>query len=174
MVEFNCPRCGYKTNKLSSMKDHLYNRKIICKPKLRNIDLEKFNIDILNGININEFEKKMSNYMNEQQQLTETPQSLDKISKIDDVFNYIYLLREREFIKTKENIFKIGFTTKDILIRTNGYPKHSKLYINLPVIGNPELKLIHIFKAKFIHRTDIGNEYFEGNVNDMLTIIKTL
>ena len=31
--------------------------------------------------------------------------------------------------------------------------------------------IITKFKEKFIHRTDIGNEYFEGNYNEMISII---
>ena len=78
-------------------------------------------------------------------------------------------MKEREFIKTKEHIFKIGFISKDILARTNAYPKGSKIYCCLPVAGNPELEMINQFKNKFIHRKDIGNEYFEGNFQDMFT-----
>ena len=41
--------------------------------------------------------------------------------------SYIYLLIEREFIKTKENIFKIGKTTQINHERFNQYPKGSML-----------------------------------------------
>ena len=60
----------------------------------------------------------------------------------EDDMNFIYILKEREFMKTKEHVFKMGFTTRDILARTNGYSKGSKIYCCLPVAGNPELKLI--------------------------------
>ena len=36
----------------------------------------------------------------------------------------IYLLQEREFIKTKENILKVGMTTKLNHKRFNQYPKY--------------------------------------------------
>ena len=39
--------------------------------------------------------------------------------------NYIYLLQEREFIKTKENVYKIGMTKKENHKRFNQYPKGS-------------------------------------------------
>ena len=41
--------------------------------------------------------------------------------------NYVYLLQEREFIKTNENIYKVGMTTKENHIRFNQYPKGSIL-----------------------------------------------
>jgi hypothetical protein len=89
----------------------------------------------------------------------------------EDMVNYIYLLKEREFVNNKQHVFKIGFTSRDILARTNGYPKGSKIITVLPVSGNPEKKLIDEMKRKFIHRTDIGNEYFEGEFTE---IIKTM
>ncbi len=44
---------------------------------------------------------------------------------------YIYLLREREFIKTKENIYKVGRTEKENLKRFNQYPKGSELLFQM-------------------------------------------
>ena len=45
--------------------------------------------------------------------------------------NYIYLLQEREFIKTNENIYKIGMTTKLNFERFNQYPKGSVLLFQI-------------------------------------------
>ena len=45
--------------------------------------------------------------------------------------NYIYLLQEREFIKTKENIYKIGMTQCENLKRFNQYPKGSCLLFQM-------------------------------------------
>lgn len=41
--------------------------------------------------------------------------------------NYVYLLQEREFIKTNENIYKVGRTKKENYQRFNQYPKSSIL-----------------------------------------------
>jgi hypothetical protein len=35
------------------------------------------------------------------------------------IINYIYLLQEREFVKTKETIYKVGMTKKENYIRFN-------------------------------------------------------
>lgn len=96
---------------------------------------------------------------------TPTPEPFFKFN--EQSLNFMYILKEREFLKSKENIFKLGFTSKGIIVRSNGYPKGSEIYCCLPVPGNPESKAITHFKQKFTHRKDIGNEYFEGNFENM-------
>ncbi len=90
--------------------------------------------------------------------------------------NYIYLLQEREFIKTKENIYKLGMTQKENLERFNQYPKGSSLLLQI-ICNNCrdiEKNLIKIFKNTFKQRKDIGSEYFEGNSNEMIDIIYSI
>ena len=47
------------------------------------------------------------------------------------MIGYIYLLQEREFIKTKENIYKLGKTEQENLKRIQNYPNGTKLIIQL-------------------------------------------
>jgi hypothetical protein len=87
--------------------------------------------------------------------------------------NYIYLLQEREFKTTGQNIYKLGKTKQENLRRFKQYPKGSKLLLQ-QVCDNCdmlEIELIRDFKKKYIHRRDIGNEYFEGDYNDMIKYI---
>ncbi len=79
--------------------------------------------------------------------------------------NYIYLLREREFIKTGEHVYKIGKTTQNGLGRFKNYPKGSELILHIKCADchTSEKHLIEVFKEKYIRRSDIGLEYFEGN-----------
>jgi hypothetical protein len=84
--------------------------------------------------------------------------------------NYIYLLQEREFITTNQKIYKLGKTKQENLQRFKQYPKGSKLLLqqvcdDCDVL---EAELIRDFKNKYTHRRDIGNEYFEGDYNDMI------
>jgi hypothetical protein len=83
----------------------------------------------------------------------------------DIMTNYIYLLQEREFIKTKEPIYKVGMTKKENHERFNQYPKGSVLLFQMICddCKNIEKHVINIFKEKCIQRKDIGNEYFEGD-----------
>jgi hypothetical protein len=86
---------------------------------------------------------------------------------------YIYLLQEREFIKTNESIYKVGMTQKENYERFNQYPKGSMLLFQM--ICNDckyiEKQVLQMFKRKFKQRKDIGNEYFEGNYKYMIDII---
>ena len=85
---------------------------------------------------------------------------------------YIYIIKEREFINSNTNIYKIG-RTQNILERVKNYPKNSKLHYTIFVndVVNTETKLIKLFICHFNHRKDIGREYFEGDVKQMIDII---
>ena len=87
--------------------------------------------------------------------------------------NYIYLLQEREFIKTNEKIYKVGMTQKENFERFNQYPKGSVLLFQIIChdCKSMEVQVIKQFKEKFIKRKDIGSEYFEGNYKSMIDII---
>ncbi len=84
--------------------------------------------------------------------------------------NYIYLLQEREFITTNQKVYKPGKTKQENLQRFNQYPKGSKLLLQQACDDCDilETELIRDFKNKYTHRKDIGNEYFEGDYNNMI------
>lgn len=90
--------------------------------------------------------------------------------------SYIYLLIEREFLKTNEKIYKIGKTRQTNLQRFNQYPKGSKLLLSLDCKNCDimEKNVIELFKKKYIHRVDYGSEYFEGDENKMVIDIMNL
>ena len=84
--------------------------------------------------------------------------------------NYIYLIQTREFKNMNQNIYKIGKTKQDNLTRINQYPKGSQLLLqqichNCDIL---ESLIIKEFKDKYIHRKDIGNEYFQGCYYEMI------
>ena len=82
---------------------------------------------------------------------------------------YIYLLQQREFIKTKENIYKIGKTKQENLKRITNYDNGSILICQFKCCDCDKLekKLIILFREKYELQKDIGNEYFKGNCVDM-------
>ena len=83
---------------------------------------------------------------------------------------YIYLLKEREFIKTDEPIYKIRKTKQENTKRMLQYPKNSVL-LCLEICSNCDVLepiLINLFKEKYKHRVDIGDEYFEGDFKLMI------
>ena len=90
---------------------------------------------------------------------------------------YIYLLKEREFVNTKENVYKVGKTKQVNHKRLNQYPKGSILLLQI-VCGNcdtNEQTICKLFQKKYKQRKDIGSEYFEGNyhlmINDICTTV---
>jgi len=97
--------------------------------------------------------------------------------KSDNKNGFIYILQLREFIKTKEQIYKIGMTNKnDFLTRFKQYPKKSKYYKYWKVPDAKEYERIVIikFKKKFKQINDIGSEYFEGDIYEMINTIDNL
>jgi hypothetical protein len=89
------------------------------------------------------------------------------------ITHYIYLIQEREFIKTCEKIYKIGRTKQENSKRINHYPKQSILLLQIICDNCDQLEreIIKIFKHKYNRRKDIGNEYFEGDCEDMMKTI---
>ena len=78
----------------------------------------------------------------------------------------IYLLIEREFLKSNCPIYKIGRSSQENDKRIKQYPKGSRLICLINVVDSifMEKEMMHLFKHKYIQRKDIGSEYFEGNV----------
>lgn len=83
----------------------------------------------------------------------------------------VYLIIEREFVKSSENIFKLG-KTRTMVHRAKKYPNGSNILVVLPCADcdATEKKLLDVFRNTFHPRKDIGSEYFEG---DPMSIIKT-
>jgi hypothetical protein len=141
----NCKRCGYSTNIKGNFKKHLQ-RKTLCKPKLSNIPLEL----IQESYNI---------FVNKDQN--------------EDTQGYCYLIREREFIRMNENIYKIGKTTKEFSQRLAQYPKNSEviMFIKYDNCHTTERTLLKYAREKFVQQKKYGNEYFLiDDIKDMMKI----
>lgn len=88
---------------------------------------------------------------------------------------YIYIVIEREFLQSKQDVAKIGGTS-NIITRMSNYPKNSRL-IYCEFVNNfykTETIVFECFKKTFKQRLDIGREYFEGSFDSMVTQIKTI
>lgn len=85
---------------------------------------------------------------------------------------YIYIIHCRASINNNECVFKIG-KTQDFVKRFTGYDKGSipVFVIYVKECNNLELSLIQKFDMRFSRRRDYGNEYFEGDINEMINII---
>lgn len=87
--------------------------------------------------------------------------------------HYIYLLREREFIRLNEPTYKIGRTQQNPYDRFSSYPKGTEiiLYIMVDESISLEKQVINTFKKIYEHKKGYGNEYFSGNVSEMIKTI---
>ncbi len=99
-------------------------------------------------------------------------------SLLDDTTNpgHIYMIQEREFIKTNENIYKIG-KSKNIVNRMPAYPKHSKIFLIFYIpynVNKLEKYIIENCDKIFICRSDIGREYYECSSNSMIQLLETI
>jgi len=92
---------------------------------------------------------------------------------------YLYLLHEREFININQNIYKLHFTNNNINLFINEIPKNSNIllfyYIDMNKIN---INIFNIILKRFIkyfkQRNDIGENYFEGNLDMMIEIINDI
>lgn len=117
----------------------------------------------------NNFESIKLHYVIE----TNDSNTLDNTKDIQ--YGYIYIIQPREFIKTNETIYKIGKTTRNILQRYSEYPKQSNLIYCCPVDNNTlntiENGLIKLFDEKFNKCNEIGCEYYDGELSQMIFVI---
>ncbi len=81
----------------------------------------------------------------------------------------VYIIHTRECIRMGENVYKIGRTAQKYTKRALSYPKGSELKIQKGVKNSKmmEKKIIIELAKKFNRRTDLGNEYFEGDYNEI-------
>ncbi len=89
----------------------------------------------------------------------------------------IYILKRGDLLDT--NIYKIGKTERSLYTRHNEYKfKNTTVLYYLPVDKVNALEQLIIYKLKknnnLIFRSDIGNEYFEGEYNIILNTINDI
>lgn len=102
----------------------------------------------------------------------DTPLTLVYTEENEYVFSVVenvYIVQEREFIARRLPIYKIGMTTREPHERFKGYSKSTDVKLCMSVNDSKvvESMLIEAFKTKFIQRTDIGTESFQGDILEM-------
>ena len=91
--------------------------------------------------------------------------------------NYFYIIHEREFVRSGEQTFKIGKTGQNPpWKRLSAYPKDSELILLIKVPNKDifENKIISIFKKKYRQMLEYGNEYFRGDIDEMVKDVHNL
>ena len=95
---------------------------------------------------------------------------MDKTLHDNEIFHFIYLILEREFLSTNKKIYKIGKSVQENMARFKSYPNSSILLFHCVCSDCHKIEkiIINNFKKKFIWRSDIGFEYFEGDYTQMI------
>jgi hypothetical protein len=88
---------------------------------------------------------------------------------------YIYIIREREFRRFGEPVWKPGMTTHEsIKTRFGQYPKGSELIfaarVSDALAAEKDLMQLLAAHRDLIHRKDIGREYFQGELSVVYNI----
>jgi len=170
----------FENSKCMVYEINLKNNEIIINPEgftsadkleiFRNINYTNYQKEY-EFITKSKFENKNINGIDNKQNTTSNN------TKECDNFQYIYLIQERTAVALKAPIYKIGRTSQLNFDRFKAYGKGYKILLHVVCDDciNLELKLINLFKSKYTHCTEYGNEYFEGNhklmINDILTNI---
>ncbi len=158
-IIFNCKFCEYKTKRKYDLNRHqikLHPKNIIKEEEIKGEIKEEIKEEVKEEVKEEEIDNCIFTSINNNENK-----------------EFIYLLQEREFIKTKEPIYKIGKTKQEKLKRIKSYPNGSELlfYIVCSNCDEIEKTIINKFKSHFIHKKEFGNEYFMGDYNQMIDTI---
>ncbi len=86
----------------------------------------------------------------------------------------LYLVKEREFVRFNEDIYKIG-KSQNVLDRVKKYPKESMLHLLIFCKDSDmlEKELIKMLTKKFKLASQYGAEYFEGKLDKIILEIES-
>ena len=147
---FTCIRCGEIVSTKGALKNHL-NKKNTCDNIIVDINLYEYkNILSLPDKHyknelLNILLKKMENIKNRQDTCNKVEELIIENKKLRDIIDqknkiikntisdieekheeYIYIIKEREFVISKENVYKLGMS-KNVKNRMSDYPKGSQI-----------------------------------------------
>ena len=152
MPEFKCLNCDKKFTRLLSLEYH--NDHSVCTKKPIIFEC---------SFCMKKFDHKSS---------FDKHENTHNKNKVKTDNGFIYIIHEREFIRLKEDTYKIG-RTQDYEERLTQYPKSSKL-IKVFKVDNmkkseTEIKR-YLGNIKDIKRkTEYGSEYFETNITNLIS-----
>lgn len=146
---FNCEFCEYKTKKKYNLNRHqttlhpknvmkqiIEEKNYTCVKCNKKYKTKKYLISHqskCNGLNILSCPKCMFMFTSRHSKSNHIKKNNCIAKNIININNenkeFIYLLQEREFIKTKEHIYKIGKTKQEKLKRIKSYPNGSELLL---------------------------------------------
>lgn len=171
-IEINeeCDKYIYLIKKYEiHLPDLLYLQKNIFEYFNKNKDLLFIDNDIEF---MNQSEIKDDKVLDNSDKISESSEELIEVENKKSREGYFYLIHIREFIISNQSIYKLGKTTC-IKRRFTQYPKNSKLIFSKKIENKDETEnhMKHIFKKKFNQRLDIGTEYYEGDIDEIICVV---
>jgi len=122
-----------------------------------------------------EYTKNIEDIKKREEKIVQDTKNIEDMRK-QDTSGFAYIIREREFLRMNENVFKVG-KCEDIVKRFKNYPNGSELvkyYKTSDRHAFEKLFLMDLKNSNAVHRKDIGNEYFEADVGVILGIFENL
>ena len=155
-----------KIKQLKNENEHLVNENNNYKIMIENLNKK-------NQKEINDLNNQNQLLKNENKQLKEENQNLINNKKLHSDLEFIYIIHCAQHLNT--NIYKVGRTV-DTDRRKKGYAKNSILLFSIPCINSKlmERKILDYLEEnveKYFKRTDLGNEYFQCNLQNLITDI---
>lgn len=197
MPDYKCERCGHKTQRKSNLISHL-NKKNECEALISDISretcLQKLKKQLSTNLckycncefsTVSNKRRHQKNCKMKKERIIDEKnneiEKLRKIIKLNDSFSYseqdefIYILQEREFIRSNQPIYKIGKTINP-KSRLSSYPNGSRVYLIQLVedCNETEKKMIELFDEKFENKVEIGREYYYGEIRQMIKEFKKM
>jgi hypothetical protein len=95
----------------------------------------------------------------------------DLVEEENNQQNFIYCLIEREFLKTKESIYKVGKTNNPFR-RFCHYPKGSEMiaFAKVKDCNKAEKELLSLLDSKLKRAPEIGREYYNCKLKVLLDL----
>lgn len=165
-VNYVCDICNYTTKDKTKFDNHKA-RKYPCKSKTESTRVT----DILTE-QIKNLGKKVDHLYKEKQKITTNEQKTNaneqKTTEQKNNCGFVYIVQEREFLGT--NIYKIGKTNRTMKARMGNYPKNTSVHYLSSVVDCAvvEKQIIDVFDEKFTKMKCYGNEYYDGNLAQMI------
>ena len=177
IIKYCCIRCGYDTKLKNDMRNHFYTRKKKCPPAYNNIELT----DEIKAFILDNRIYVIPKIIKEQEKKEKKPTISDKFAEISLHNNLdvdkgcIYIIYTRACKNGDEGVYKIG-KTGDYLKRQSQYDKGGEMLFVANVINRHESEnLIKAgFSKEFVQRRDYGTEYFEGDIFEMVLLMKDI
>ena len=93
----------------------------------------------------------------------------EKLMMTKVVTQYVYLLQTREFLNSKEPVYKIGRSKQDNYARFSQYGLGSVLLFQSSCYDSVKLEkeIIDLFNDKYERIKILGNEWFRGDADEM-------